>query len=206
MSDPTSTNERFPRAGVPWEKFEVFLTWLDNGTDSQGRSYLEMRTKLVTYFERKNCIEVDDLADETLSRVARRLDEEGSLEADSPAQFCYIVARYVFLEYLRRPQSKSVQIDENKSESAINRPVVVPDDDDASIKEAMLACLDSCTARLETTSNRLIIRYYQGSERVKIENRRAMAEELGITVNALSIRAYRIRERLHDCVKQCMEL
>ena len=204
MSDQTSVKEKRASAGIPAEKFETFLAWLDNGVKSDGRSYLEMRQKLVTYFERKNCIDVDELADETLSRVARRLDEEGKLEAGSPAQFCYIVARYVFLEYLRRPQIRSVQIDENNNEPAAYQPVALGDED-ASIKEAMLTCLDSCTGELDPTSGRLIIRYYQGAERVKIENRRAMAREMGITVNALSIRAYRIRERLQNCVKECMK-
>jgi hypothetical protein len=38
---------------------------------------------------------------------------------------------------------------------------------------------------------------------VKIENRRSLAQTLGITVNALSIRACRIRDKLESCVKKC---
>jgi len=46
----------------------------------------------------------------------------------------------------------------------------------------------------------LILRYYQGEQRAKIENRRALAERLGLTINALRIRASRIRSRLEACV------
>ena len=41
------------------------LEWLDEGTDSGGERFLEMRRRLVSYFDRKNCLEADDLADET---------------------------------------------------------------------------------------------------------------------------------------------
>jgi hypothetical protein len=36
-----------------------------------------MHHRLVAYFDRKNCSSPADLADETLNRVARRLEEEG---------------------------------------------------------------------------------------------------------------------------------
>ena len=58
--------------------FHRFLTWLDEGVDSHGEKYLEMRRRLVSYFSRKRCLSPDELADETLTRVARRLKEEGT--------------------------------------------------------------------------------------------------------------------------------
>src|SRR6185369_9201126 len=81
--------------------FRRFLDWLDQGEDSGGHGYLEIRKRLVLYFDRKNCLFPEELADETLNRVARRLDEEGAITTDSPAHYCYIVARFVFLESLR---------------------------------------------------------------------------------------------------------
>ena len=81
--------------------FDALLNWLDEGTDSSGEVYLEMRRRLVAYFDRKNCAAPEELADETLNRVARRLEEEGNITSDTPAHYCYIVARFVFLEYLR---------------------------------------------------------------------------------------------------------
>jgi hypothetical protein len=55
------------------------LAWLDQGLDSSGERYLEMRRRLVQYFDRRNCVHPDDLADETLNRIARRLEEGGSM-------------------------------------------------------------------------------------------------------------------------------
>src|SRR5215467_6390514 len=83
------------------DAFTKLLNWLDEGNDSKGERYLEIRRRLVQYFARKNCLSPDELADETLNRVARRLTEEGAIESDTPAHYCYIVARFVFLEQLR---------------------------------------------------------------------------------------------------------
>src|SRR5207249_6210481 len=93
--------------------FSRFLSWLENGRNSDGRAYVEIREKLVTYFDRKNCLSPDDLADETLNRVARRLEEEGSITTETPAKYCYTVARFVFLEHLRSSETKNVPIDES---------------------------------------------------------------------------------------------
>jgi len=71
-------NERLKRdPSTSPNAFRQFLNWLDDGSDSRGEKYLEMRRRLVAYFDRKNCVAPDDLADETLNRVARRLEEEG---------------------------------------------------------------------------------------------------------------------------------
>jgi hypothetical protein len=51
----------------------------------------------------------------------------------------------------------------------------------------------------------LIVRYYQGTQRSKIENRRALAANLGLTMNALSIRACRIREKLERCMRKYLD-
>jgi hypothetical protein len=54
-----------------------------------------MRRRLVQYFDRKNCLRPDELADETLNRVARRLEEKGGITDTPPARYCYILARFV---------------------------------------------------------------------------------------------------------------
>src|SRR5689334_24931287 len=84
------------------EAFRQFLSWLDEGVESNGERYLEMRRRLVRYFDFRNCPFPDDLADETLNRVARKLEEKGEIAGATPAHYCYIVARLVLLESVRR--------------------------------------------------------------------------------------------------------
>lgn len=57
--------------------FRQFLEWLDGGINSGCQRYFEMHHRLAAYFDRKNCSSPADLADETLNRVARLLEEEG---------------------------------------------------------------------------------------------------------------------------------
>src|SRR5690242_7847641 len=44
------------------EAFRQFLSWLDEGVDSNGERYLEMRRRLARYFDRRNCYPPDNLA------------------------------------------------------------------------------------------------------------------------------------------------
>ena len=181
--------------------FDALLNWLDQGINSSGKTYLEMQRRLVFYFDRKNCSTPDELADETLNRVARRLEEEGTIESETPAKYCYIVARFVFMEYLRESHRAGIALDEVRRQ--VSGDFVVPEVQND--EEKRLACLGRCTSKLEPVSRELIRRYYVGNARVKIANRRSLAESLGITMNALAIRACRLRDKLEACVRQCVK-
>lgn len=182
--------------------FERLLGWLDAGENSDGHNYLEMRQRLVAYFDRKNCLNPDELADETLNRVARRLEETATIESETPARFCYITAKFVFMESLRGADKKSVPLDDVLKQPKPNQ-FAATEDEAKNLKEKMLDCLEECTSKLEAANRDIIVSYYYGEERVKIENRRAMAEKLGISTNALTIRACRIRDKLESCVGKC---
>ena len=105
FSVPDKTLEHRQEWALSKDSLQRLLNWLDGGADSEGNSYVEIRRRLRDYFARKNCRPADDLADETLTRVARRLEEEGIVLTDTPARYCYIVARFVFLEHLRETKS-----------------------------------------------------------------------------------------------------
>jgi DNA-directed RNA polymerase specialized sigma24 family protein len=175
--------------------FRQFLHWLDDGTDSRGEKYLEMRRRLVAYFDRKNCVAPDDLADETLNRVARRLEEEaGAITGTAPAQYCYITAKFVFLEYLRegtRAQTSLSEMSPIEADAVLGAAPAA--DDEAQSKERLSAC---------PADRDLILDYYQGKQRSKIEGRRVLATRLRLSVNALSIKACRIRNKLEVCVRE----
>jgi DNA-directed RNA polymerase specialized sigma24 family protein len=185
--------------------FQQFLKWLDGGADSGGESYLEMRRRLVLYFDRKNCAWPDELADETLNRVARRLEEEGQITEASPAHYCYIVAKFVFLEAVRGPEKRKTNLDDLSPFNQASSQLAVPPLPDAEelARERRLDCLEGCLRKLQTGDQDLILEYYRGEQRAKIEHRSQLAERLGLTMNALTIRACRIRTKLELCVKTC---
>lgn len=189
------------------DAFHRLLEWLDEGENSDGHKYLEMRERLITFFDRKNCLTPEDLSDETLNRVARRLEEVGGIEAETPQRYCYITARFVFMEYLRGKKMNKIPVplDDVLQKRQANLPDVSETDREKKIlKEKMLGCLEQCAEKLETANREIIFNYYYGEERIKIENRRALAEKLQISINALSIRACRIRDKLEGCVSRCV--
>ena len=180
------------------QAFAHLLRWLDDDVDSHGESYLSMRSRLVTYFDRKNCTNPDDLADEVLNRVGRRLEEEGRIDTEAPAKYCYTVARFVFMEQLRSPAAREVAIEDLDLRARDDQSEAVYE------REAALHCLEKCSGSIDESQRGLIVRYYSGEKGAKIANRKQIADELGVTLNALGIRAFRIREKLEACVTKCL--
>jgi DNA-directed RNA polymerase specialized sigma24 family protein len=182
------------------EAFRALLAWLDGGAESDGASYLEMRRRLVAYFDRKNSSSPEDLADETLNRVARRLEEEGEIRDATPPHFCYMTARFVYLESLRSGGHRERSLEETSGASGRGLTLSAPFDADSESQQKMMGRLEDCLEKLQTGERELILEYYRGERREKIERRRELAMKLGLTLNALAIRAARIRSRLEQCV------
>jgi DNA-directed RNA polymerase specialized sigma24 family protein len=177
------------------------LEWLDDGRDSHGRGYLEMRERLVRYFSRRNRPAADELADETLNRVGRTLAQQGRIAVRPPARYCYLVARFVLLEDVRRkPKQVHFATAGVTRASCAGCRAAGKADDTGEIRERRLTRLESCLRELTPGQRELIIEYYRDAHGRRIEHRRELARRLGITMNALAIRVSRIRGVLVACL------
>jgi RNA polymerase sigma factor (sigma-70 family) len=177
--------------------FQGLLSWFDEDNETAGQQYVEIRRRLVQYFDRKNCSTPHELADETLNRVARRLEEEGKITGSSPREFCFITARYIFLESLRGRQHH---------ESLDERIAVSPEIQESEEWDQLSSdCLERCLQTLDSQERNVIIGYYHGERSIRIENRKLIAAKLGVSMNALSIRACRIRIKLQSCIRECLK-
>jgi DNA-directed RNA polymerase specialized sigma24 family protein len=58
---------------------------------------------------------------------------------------------------------------------------------------------------LSESERELILSFYQGERKRKIQNRSEMACRLGISAEALRSRMHRIRGRLERCISECMQ-
>jgi DNA-directed RNA polymerase specialized sigma24 family protein len=179
--------------------FARLLVWLDDGVDSYGERYLEMRQRLISYFDRRDRPFADDLADETLNRIGQTLERGDVIAIRPQARYCYIVARFVLLEDIRRGRRR-VGVDESwvgdDESSVVQRRAADLDDERSTDIDERLEHLDQCLQELTTEQRTLIVEYYRDDGREKIARRADMARRLGITINALSIRACRIRTML----------
>jgi DNA-directed RNA polymerase specialized sigma24 family protein len=187
--------------GLTETGFTRLLRWLDDGTDSRGETYLELRRRLIAYFDRRNRPAADMLADETFDRVSRTLERSGSIAVTPPARYCYVIARFVLLEDIRR-ERRSVPFDEARPATAIQFAGSA-DAADAFAHDRRLECLDRCLLKLKPEQRELVIEYYRDAKRQRIDRRRELARRMGITMNALGIRLSRIRGTLETCVGAC---
>jgi DNA-directed RNA polymerase specialized sigma24 family protein len=59
--------------------------------------------------------------------------------------------------------------------------------------------------KLRGDKRELIVEYYAKNKQAKIDHRAEMARRLGISVDALRVKAHRIRITLEECIKRCVE-
>lgn len=172
--------------------FDALLHWLDADRNRAGLAYEQLRERLVRYFEWRGCEASDVLADEVLDRVARRLAEGIDVRAEDPRQYVYGVARLVRLEAQKR---------QGKQRAALNAlPKAGWRAGDRDAEELDLR-LQRCLDQLDPEQRAFILRYYDSEGQDRIKSRRHMADEMGLALNALRIRAHRLRERLAACLR-----
>lgn len=166
------------------------LTWLDADPGRAGEKYEAIRRRLITIFLNRQCDEAEDLADETINRVAKKVSLLKESYRGDPARYFYGVAKKVLMEY-RRKHSRPMP----------SPPPVASRGE----LEPYLECLDECLEKLEPASRGLILRYYQEQNQSKISSHKEMGALLGLKAGALRARTHRIRVKLEKCVLECLE-
>jgi DNA-directed RNA polymerase specialized sigma24 family protein len=188
MSDPLPQK----KWNLTQEAFDRFLACLDQDREVAGALYLKIRSKLITYFQCRDCPFPEDYADETINRVVRKIETEGIRD---PATYVYGVARMLLLEIAKQRSRHDAALEHlSRSEPAPEEP----DDHDLRVE-----CFRQCLQSLSPENREMITQYYEGERRVKIENRSRLAERLSISGAALRIRACRIRDSLEKCIARC---
>lgn len=186
---------------VTQQDFDRLLDWLAADRESAGSKYEKIRVRLIKIFTCRGCGEADDLADETINRVTVKLGEIAASYSGDPALYFYGVAQKVHLEYLR----KKPRVQESFEAGNKPRGQTVWPPETADEIEQEYECLEQCMDRLPPENRRLVLEYYQEEKRAKIDHRKQLADQLGIAVNALRIRACRLRAQLQQCVQNCLE-
>lgn len=177
--------------------FDRLLRALDEDPDRAEARYAQLRRRLVWFFERRGLPAAEDHADETLTRVAQKL--ESGEQVEDVETYSLGVARFVRLESLR--QVRETPLDLEMVEPSTGARIAVTDDE----PDDRLPCMQRCLAACSAEERELILTYYLGESRGRIDLRRALAARLGIPVAALRIRAFRTRQRLLACVTTCLE-
>jgi len=176
------------------EALERLLELLDPDPAEAARAFVQLRHRLTRLFEWRGCRFPEDLVDETISRVARRLDEGVEIRSDDPYRYFCGVAHMVFKEVLRERRR------ERKLQDPASWPA--PPDPEDEHDDPRMEILQTCLEKLSKEQRGLLLDYHQGEGRERIENRRRIAGRLDVPLNALRIRVHRIRAKLEECVHE----
>lgn len=186
---------------ISQEAFDTMLDWLDADRERAGSKYEAIRLRLIKIFTCRGCQAAEELADETINRVIARIVEIADGYQGDPALYFYGVAQKVFLEDSRKSRGPLAHVPMDSALVNLSTQAVVFVED----IEPEYRCLDQCLERLLPENRDLVVRYYQQERQAKIDHRKVLASELGIAVNALRLRAHRIRMTLQRCVLECLE-
>ena len=180
-----------------WEdNFDALLAWLDPDRENAGRKYEQIRHSLVLIFEWRGYPDAEDLADETMTRVLKKVPEITPGYTGEPALYFYAVAKRLVLEASRRYQARA----ELENLDKLPAPKV---SDELNNREEEYECLDNCLNKLPPADRELILSYYQ-QDRPKIDHRRELAGRYHLAPNALRVKVHRIRATLNVCINQCL--
>ena len=175
------------------EEFDKLLSWLSPDRETAGKKYEEIRQQLIRFFTCWNCSEPEALADETIDRVVPWMEQKGWEPSNAPIRVFFGFARNLRHEDRRKMQLEPINSDLPATPAKKEN------------KEPDFVCLEDCIASLPVTEADLIRHYYQYEQEEKIKKRQALAQKLGIGMNALRIQAWKIRNSLRGCLNRCIE-
>ena len=179
------------------DSFDQLLGWLDPDRERAGEKYEHIRQSLIKIFVWRGCTSAEDLADETINRVMKRVPDISATFVGDPALYFYGVAKKLILEYQRR---SAARVD---LEDVIDSRIDALDEVNAA-KNVESNCLKKCLRALSPEDRGLLLQYY-GEGKRKVRTNKQLAAELGITPGVLRARIHKIRVVLHACIMKCKQ-
>ncbi len=180
------------------ESYPRLYEFLDPRDRRAAMQELEkIRVQLTRMFQSYGADDPEVLAHDTIDRAAVQCEKLTGPCVGPPFPFFRAFAKHVFQESLReryRTQPLPLCL-----------PAPEPDLEDQENKELMDRCLEQCLASFSDANRELVLGYYLGEKRAKIEHRKELAEQLKVPLNALRIRVCRLRAVLRKCVLECVE-
>ena len=155
-----------------------------------GENYERIRRSLILFFRSRGCHDGEHLADEAFNRAEKRIGQGVQVEADDPVAYFMGIARLLVYE------------DRRKHNRPVPEPPPAPDHEGL---ENLHECHEKCFLTLDPDTRGMLIEYCEVEHKDKGEKSKQLAGRLGITVNALRLRVFRIRDGLAKCREKCLK-
>lgn len=173
------------------ESLKKLLLALSEDEHEAAHLYTRLRDSLVRFFQIKGITDGDAAADETLDRVAEKINLGSEIE--DLKSFAFGVARFVALEVLRRERSRA---------SAADSFYLKDSGTDEFHQTDAVAHLRECFKELYPRERELLVKYFEDLAADELsESRLKLARDEGVSLNALRNRISRLRKRLEDCLR-----
>lgn len=181
--------------------FDEILAWLNPDREVAANMYVQLRHNLVKIFLWNGCSDPEGLTDEVFDRVAKKVHNLRQMYVGDPRLFFYGVARNLVKESAKKVKTYA-SFDDLDATMRAHPHLQNEEEESAHAREE---CLQSCLQRLGSEQQRLILAYYAMEKQGKIAHRVTIAEELGLSVETLRVRVYRIRVALEKCIERCLD-
>ena len=144
--------------------------------------YEKIRGRLLRIFVSQGFNDAEDLADEAINRVIKKIRWLNENYTGDPNPYFYGVAKRVAQEAQRRKDK---------------RPLELPlSPRDANEMEVFSRVLDECLMELPADDQHLILSYYADRGAAKIDNRKQLVHSLRLSPATLRQRAHRLKTKL----------
>lgn len=182
-------------------QFEKLLRGLDRDRERAGQKYEDLRLLLIRFFDWNACPGAEEHADETLNRVARRLEEEDILDI---AAFAWGVAKNIRREVASKSR-RLISLDDLGDEGLPLRDNRDTEKElyDQFEKAHRVACLRVCLSKLSKGDRDLFVSYHVPAGE-RSEARRELARVAGLSLGALRMKVIRLRQKLEKCTRRCV--
>jgi len=173
------------------ESYTLLLKAFSSDEQEAALAYAKLRDSLTRFFQLKGEAAADEAADETLDRVAAKLSED--VPISDLTKYSFGVARLVFLENLRKMNKGKKAFENYRAENA-HQKFDEETDDFSPFRE--------CFESLPNEDKSILRAYFIDLPYAElIENRQKLTDKLGIAMNNLRLKIFRLRQRLEDCMR-----
>lgn len=173
------------------ENFNDLLNWFSADREIAGEKYEEIRNGLIRFFYFKGCAEAEELADETINRVAKKLQVLDLSNNVKPINLFYGFASKIYLEYFNRIKKSEIEFNPDLHS-------LPPSSENTRQK-----CLEHCLTKLPDNGGDLIVEYFTFEKAKKTEHRRQLAEKLQMEMGAFHTKIHRLKTILRQCIEKC---
>ena len=206
MDDDPSLPKANKHSQLTQEKFDQLLLVLDPDRTIAGERYEHLRQAMITFFSFRGASDPEELADETMNRVASRLHDGAEIFSNNHASYFYGFARNIWYETVKK-KNKLQPFDEafsNQRSSALNPHEILEQQLKQRDQERRQVHLNRCLESMLAKDRELLIAYFQEAGATKVENHQALAERFNISPKTLRNKTVLLRGKLMDCVKKAL--